>query len=272
MRNKVSLVTSKDGTRIAYDKTGTGPAVILVDGAMSYRRAFDPTLAQLAELLGALFTVYNYDRRGRGDSGDTQPFAKEREMEDLQALLEEAGGESMVCAFSSGSAVALDTAAKTPGINKLAVYEAPFIVDDGRPGVPHDYVAHLNKLIADGKRDEAVEYFLIEAVGIPADYIGGMKQDAALWDKMTAIAHTIAYDGAFVADLMQGKPLPPGRWATVAVPVLVADGSASDAWMHNGADALAMILPDAARRTLEGQSHMVAPEALAPVLIEFFKM
>jgi hypothetical protein len=116
-----------------------------------------------------------------------------------------------------------------------------------------------------------VEYFLTQAVRIPAEYVGGMKQDAVMWDKMTAVAHTIAYDGAFVADLMQGKPLPTGRWTKVTVPALVADGGAGDTWMHNAAEALAKILPGATRRTLEGQTHMVAPEVLAPVLVEFFK-
>lgn len=263
-------VTSKDGSSIAYDKTGNGPAVIVVNGAMQYR-AFDPSLAQLAELLGKDFTVYNYDRRGRGESGDTPPFAKEREIEDLQALVEAAGGKAMIFGLSSGSVVVLDTAAVTPGITKVAVYEPPLIVDASRRSVAPDYVAHLNKLVADGKRGDAVEYFMTEAVGIPAEYVGGMKQDAPMWATMTAIAHTIAYDGAFVADLMQGKPLPTDRWTTVTAPVLVVDGGASDAWMHHGAEALGNILPNASRRTLAGQDHSVAPEVIAPVLIEFFK-
>lgn len=266
----VPTVTSKDGSKIAYDKTGNGSAVIVVNGAMQYR-AFDPSLAQLAELLGKYFTVYNYDRRGRGESGDTLPFAKEREIEDVQALVDEAGGKAMVFGLSSGSVVVLDTAAVTPGITKVAVYEPSLIVDDSRRSVAPDYVAHLNKLVADGKRGDAVEYFMTEAVGIPAEYVGGMKQDVSIWATMTAIAHTIAYDGAFVADLMQGKPLPTNRWTTVKAPVLVIDGGASDAWMHHGAEALGNVLPNASRRTLAGQDHSVAPEVIAPVLIEFFK-
>jgi pimeloyl-ACP methyl ester carboxylesterase len=206
-------------------------------------------MAQLADLLGKHFNVYNYDRRGRGDSGDTQPFAKEREIEDLQALIEDAGGNAMVFGISSGSAVALDTAAVTPGITKLAVYEAPFVVDGSRPGVGADYVEHLSKLVADGKRDEAVEYFLVKAVGIPAEYAAGAKQDPS-WPSLLAVAHTIAYDGAFVADVMQGKPLPTDRWVKITIPTLVIDGGASEAWM---------------------QTHMVDPNVLAPVLIEFFK-
>ena len=263
-------VTSKDGTKIAFDKVGSDPAVILVNGAMAYR-AFDPSMAQLAELLGKHFTVYNYDRRGRGDSSDTLPFAKEREMEDLQALLEDAGGKAMVFGISSGAVVSLDATAVTPGITRVAVYEPSLIVDDSRQSVPADYVEHLMTLATEGKRDEAVAYFLTQAVGIPAEYIGGMKQDQAMWSGVTGVAHTLAYDAAFVGDVMQGKPLPTDRWVKVTLPVLVADGGASDAWLHHAADALAKVLPHAGRQTLEGQTHMVDPTVLAPVLIAFFQ-
>jgi pimeloyl-ACP methyl ester carboxylesterase len=266
----MSSVTSKDGTKIAFDKVGSGPTVIFVNGAIAYRRAFDPTLEQLAELLGKEFTVYNYDRRGRGESGDTAPFTKEREIEDIQALVEEAGGEAMLFGVSSGAAVALETTAATPGVAKVFLYETPFIVDDGRPSVSPNYVEHLNNLVADDKRDEAVEYFLTEAVGIPAEHAAGAKQDPS-WPRMIAVAHTIAYDGSFVAEFMQGKPLPTDRWANVTVPVMVAAGGDSDVWMHSGADALARILPNASRTTLPGQSHQVDPHVLAPVMIEFFK-
>ena len=266
----MQTVTSQDGTKIAFDKVGSGPAVILVNGAMAYR-AFDPSMAQLAELLGQHFTVYNYDRRGRGDSGDTQPFAKEREIEDLQALVEDAGGKAMVFGISSGAVLSLDAAAVTPGIPKVGVYEPALIVDDSRQPVPADYTEHLTTLAAEGKRDEAVAYFLTQAVGIPAEYIGGMKQDQATWSGMTGVAHTIAYDAAFVGTVMQGKPLPTDRWVKVTLPVLVADGGASDAWVHHAADALVKVLPHASRHTLAGQTHMVDPTVLAPVIIEFFQ-
>jgi pimeloyl-ACP methyl ester carboxylesterase len=265
----MNMVTSKDGTKIAFDKTGSGPAIILVNGAMQFR-AFDPFMAKFAALLSEHFTVYNYDRRGRGESGDTQPFAKEREIEDLQAMVADAGGKAMVLGFSSGSAVALDAAAVTPGITRVAVYEPPFIVDDSRPPLPADYVAHLNQLVADGKRDEAVMYFLKVAVGIPAEYLSGMDQNPG-WDTMLQIAHTIAYDGSFVADIMQGKPLPTNRWATVTAPTLVIEGSDSVMFFHTGADALAGVLKNASRKTLEGQTHEVDPNVLAPVIIDFFK-
>lgn len=266
----MQTVTSKDDTTIAFDKVGSGPAVILVSGATAYR-AFDPFMAHLAELLGKHFTVYNYDRRGRGESGDTQPFAKEREIEDLQALVEDAGGTARVFGISSGAVLTLDAAAATPGITRVVMYEPTLIVDDSRQPVPADYAAHLMRLSVEGKRDEAFEYFLIQAVGIPAEYIGGIKQDQATWSGVTRVAHTIAYDAAFVGDVMQGKPLPPDRWTKVTVPVLVVDGGASDAWMHHGADALAQALPHASRHTLAGQTHMVDPNVLAPILIEFLQ-
>lgn len=266
----MSTVTSKDGTKIAYDKVGSGPAVIIVNGAIAYRAFDDGTLAKIAELLSKHFTVYNYDRRGRGESGDTLSFVKEREIEDVQALVEEAGGKAMVLGFSSGSAVTLDAAAVTPGIIKAAVYEPPFIVDDSRQPVPTDYAEHLMELGTEGKREEAVEYFMKYAVGIPDEYISGMKQDQATWAGMTGVAHTIAYDAAFVGSVMQGKPLPTDRWNKVTVPVLVADGGASETWFHTGADALANVLPNASRQTLEGQTHAVDPNVLAPVVIEFF--
>jgi pimeloyl-ACP methyl ester carboxylesterase len=261
--------TSKDGTTIAFDKAGSGPAVILVNGAMSYR-AFDPTLAQLAELLSQHFTVYNYDRRGRGDSGDTKPFTKGREIEDIQALIGDAGGAGMLFGISSGGAIAQETAAATPGVTKVAVYEVPFIVDDSREPL-QDYAAHTSQLVADGKLDELVEYFMTQVAGMPAEFVGGMKQDQGMWGGMKAIAPTIAYDADFVGEFMKGEPLPADHWAKVTMPVLVADGGASPAWLHNAAEALATVLPHASRQTLEGQTHMVDPKVLAPVLIEFFK-
>ena len=266
----MQTVTSKDGTKIAFDKIGSGPAVILVQGATAYR-AVDPFMAHLADLLGTHFTVYTYDRRGRGDSSDTPPFAKEREIEDLQALVEDAGGTARVFGISSGAVLTLDAAAVTPGITRLVVYEPALIVDDSRQPVAADYTEHLTMLAAQGKRDEAFEYFLTQAVGIPPEYIGGIKQDHATWSGVTRVAQTIAYDAAFVGDVMQGQPLPPERWARVTVPVLVVDGGTSDAWIHHGADALARVLSHASRRTLAGQTPMVDPNVLAPVLIAFFQ-
>jgi len=263
-------VTSKDGTRIAFDKVGSGPAVILVNGAMSYRRAFDTTLEDLAELLSKDFTVYDYDRRGRGESGNTEPFTKVREIEDIQALIEEAGGEAMLVGFSSGGAVTLETTAVTPGVTKAFVYEVPFIVDDSRQPL-EDYEGHTTRLVAEGKLDELIEYFITVVAGIPAEFVGGIKQDQAMWERMRAIAPTIPHDAAFMGEFMKGKPLPAGYWSKVKVPVLVGDGGASPAWLHHAAEALAEALPNASRETFKDQTHSLDPKVLAPVVIEFFK-
>jgi pimeloyl-ACP methyl ester carboxylesterase len=265
----MSTVTSKDGTTIAYEQTGSGPALILVNGAMQYR-ATDPFFGQLAELLAPHFTVINYDRRGRGDSGDTLPFTKERELEDLDALIRTAGGSAYVFAVSSGSALALDAVAGGAAITKLALFEPPFIVDEGRPPLPADYVAHLNELVAADRRGDAVAYFLTTAVSMPAEAVTPMR-DQPFFAGLEAIAHTIAYDGSFVAEVMSGKPLPPDRWASVRVPLLVTASSGSPAWLQNGGQALVAMLPHAQRRALEGTFHDVAPDVLAPVLIEFFR-
>jgi len=269
----MATVTSKDGTKIGFDKVGSGPAVILVNGAMSYRWAVDPTLANLAELMSKDFTVYNFDRRGRGestDNSDVDTFTKEREIEDVQALIEDAGGEAMLVGFSSGSAVALETAAVTPGVHKVATYEIPFIVDDGREPI-EDYAGQTTKLVRENKIEELLEWWLTTVVGMPAEFVDGMKQNPDFWGSMKAIAPTLTHDAAFMTEFMKGRPLPAGYWSKVAVPVLAIDGGASEAWMHNASDALAEQLHDATRATLDGQTHSVDANVLAPVIIDFFK-
>jgi len=261
-------VNSADGTAIAFDLYGQGPPVILVGGAFQHR-AIDPSTAQLADRLGQHFSVYHYDRRGRGDSGDTPPYAPEREIEDLEALIAAAGGSAYVFGMSSGAPIVLDAAARATTIKKMAVYEPPFIVDDSMPPAPADYVAHLKTLIAAGRRGDVVEYFLITAAGVPVEYIAPMR-DSPIWPAFEKVAHTLAYDGAFMEGTISGKPLPPERWAAVTVPTLVMDGGNSDLRMHSAAQALADALPAAQRRTLEGQTHEVAPEVLAPLLEDFF--
>jgi pimeloyl-ACP methyl ester carboxylesterase len=268
----VRTVTSKDGTKIAFEKVGSGPAVILVNGAMSYRRAFDTTLEDLAELLSKNFTVYNFDRRGRGestDNTDVKSFTKNHEIEDIQALVEDADGKAMIVGFSSGGCVSLETTAVTPGITKAFVYEVPFIVDDSREPL-EDYKGHTTKLVEEGKLDELVEYFVTVVAGVPAEFVSGIKQDQAMWARMRAIAPTIPHDAAFMSEFMKGKPLPAGYWDKVKVPVLVGDGGASPAWLRNAAEALGKALPHASRETFEGQTHSFDPKVLAPVLIEFF--
>jgi pimeloyl-ACP methyl ester carboxylesterase len=266
--DRVTKVRSSDGTAIAFDQVGDGPPIILVGGATDYR-AINPTAKELVALLAPQFAVITYDRRGRGDSGDTPPYAVEREVEDLAALIAEAGGSAFLVGFSSGAVLALDAAASGLKIRRLAVYEPPFVVDDSRSPVPDDYVAQLDRLVSEGRRDGAAEYFLTKAAGVPAEFVAPMRDDPG-WSVMEGVAHTLAYDGRIMGDTMSGKPLPAGRWASVTTPTLVIDGGASDAFMRNGADALAELLPEAERRTLPGQTHAVSADALAPVVQEFF--
>jgi len=261
----MNTLTSPDGTTIAYDRIGSGPAVILIGGAFQYR-AFDPRTAHLAELLAADFTVFHYDRRGRGESGDTAPYATEREAEDVAALVAAAGGTANLFGMSSGAFLALDAAARTPGVGKVLVYEAPL----NGPAVSADYYDRLCALVAEGRRGDAVALFLTEAARVPAEYLAPMRQNAPMWSGFEAVAHTLPYDGALTPGVA-GDPLPPAeRWSKVAAPVLVVDGGASPPWFRVGADALAAALPNARRATLPDQQHDVAPEVLAPALRAWF--
>lgn len=261
----MNTVTSKDGTTIAFDRSGEGPPLVVVGGALSTRGAAET----LAALLAPSFTVYAYDRRGRGDSGDTPPYAVEREVEDIQALVEEGGGSAFAFGHSSGGALALETAAATLGITKLALYEPPFIVDASRPPLPDDSIERITELASTGRRGDAVEYFMVTGVLVPPDAVAPMK-DAPFWPALEAVAHTLPYDMKVMGDHMSGTPLPSDRWASVTIPTLVVDGGASPPWLGNAAQGLVDVLPDARRRTIEGQTHDVDPTLLVPVLEEFF--
>ena len=198
-----------------------------------------------------------------------QVVAVEHEVEDMDALINEAGGSAFAFGVSSGAVLALQAAARGLAITRLALYEPPFIVDDSRPPLPKDYVAQLDKLVSAGRRGDAVEYFMTEAVGVPDNLLAQMR-DMPMWAEMEKIAHTLAYDGKVMGDNMAGHPLPAKKWASVKVPTLVIDGGASPAWLRHAAQALADVLPNAQRRTLEGQTHDVDMEVLFPVLAEFF--
>jgi len=269
--NIMRKVISKDGTPIAFDQSGQGPAIILVAGATATRLAE----ASLAAALAPNFTVFSYDRRGRGDSGDTAPYAVEREVEDIEALINEAGGSVFVFGHSSGAVLALEAARLLPTrIAKLALYEPPFIIDDSRPPAPQDYAKHLNELVSSGRRGEAVEYFMTE-VGTPAEMVAQMRQ-SPMWPALEEIAQTLPYDITIIGDTQSGDPLTLRKWAAVTVPTLVMDGTVflgredSHVFLRHGADELANILPDAQRRTLEGQDHGPADDVLVPALKEFF--
>ena len=268
----MQTVRSADGTTIAFDRSGQGPALILVAGATATR--LDE--ASLAAALAPYFTVFAYDRRGRGDSGDTPPYAVEREVEDIDALIDEAGGSAFVFGHSSGAVLALEAARLLPTkITKLAVYEAPFIIDDSRPPAPQDFLARLNGLLAAGRRGDAVELLQTErrysrrndCPDAAVAHVAGVRGN---------VAHTLPYDITIMGDTQSGSPLPLRKWAAVTVPTLVMDGTLflgreeGHAFMRHGADELARILPNAQRRTLEGQDHGPADDVLAPALKEFF--
>ncbi|MFF1611708.1 alpha/beta fold hydrolase [Amycolatopsis sp. NPDC058278] len=261
----MTTTTSADGTEIAYTRAGSGPALVLVDGAMCYRGS-SPNDA-LAKELAAHVTVYTYDRRGRGESGDTGPYTVEREVEDVAALIKEAGGEAFLFGISSGAALALEAARSLP-VPKLAVYEPPFIVDSTRPRVPADYATRLDQALKEGKRGKAVKMFMTEGVGLSGATVA-MMRIMPFWSKLKRVAHTIPYDTAMVIDHQAGEPLP-AAWPEVKVPALVIDGGRSPDWMRNGVASLAKVLPSAEYRTLPGQTHIVKAPALAPVLKEFF--
>lgn len=259
-------VISKDGTRIAFDRSGQGPALILVGGALSDRSGWAP----LAQLLAPRFTVISYDRRGRGESEDTPPYTVEREVEDLEALIDEAGGAAFVHGQSSGAVLALEATAKLPDkVSKLSLYEPPFIIDDSRPPPPENYARQINELIAANRRGDAVAFFMTEVVGMPAEAVAQMRS-ASTWPALEALAHTLAYDVAILGDNMAGNPLPTEQWRAATAPALVMDGGASPQWIRNSARALADVLPNAQHRTLEGQAHDAAPEVLAPEIERFF--
>lgn len=212
----MNRVYSKDGTPLVYDRTGDGPPLITVLGATATRALAADTPPAPPEIdLATHFSVYLYDRRGRGDSGDSAPYAVEREIEDLEAIIDAAGGSAFVFGHSSGAVLALRAAAKLGSkIKKLALYEPPFIIDDSRPPLPKDYVEHLNELIAAGRKGDALEYFMRVAVNIPAEYIEGMKQ-APFWESSVATAHTIPYDGEIMGDTMSGNPATLNQFATI---------------------------------------------------------
>jgi pimeloyl-ACP methyl ester carboxylesterase len=264
----MSQVTSRDGTSIAYERTGDGPAVILVTGGLDDGSENAPLAMELAEH----FTAYNYQRRGRGESGDTLPYALEREIEDIEALVAEAGGSAHLYGVSSGGALVLEAAAARIAVDKLAVYEVPYNLADDWPRQWGDYVERLGAALADGRRGDALELFM-RVAGSSDEAIAGARS-SPYWPGMEAIAHTLAYDAACLGD---GQP-PTARLAKITQPTLVVTGGAGRLpgaadWVRaldEAADAMAASIPRAERQIIEGQGHVVDPKALAPVLERFF--
>lgn len=265
----MATVTSKDGTKIVYGKTGQGPVVILVGGAFN-TRSFGPNKT-LASLLAKDFTVINYDRRGRGASGDTLPYAVEREVEDIEALIEDNGGKTYLYGISSGAALALEAADKLSGkVAKIAIFEAPYVVDDTRRPVPSDFAQQLADKAAAGRTSDAITYFMTQGAGLPRVFVLMMRFMPS-WKHLKAVVNTAAYDAACLRNNGMGKPLDAAQWAHATMPTLVVAGGKSPKWMQHAMLALAKVLPNARHCVLEGQMHIVQAPALAPVLIDFFK-
>jgi pimeloyl-ACP methyl ester carboxylesterase len=264
----METVRSKDGTRIAFDRTGEGPPVILVGGAFSWRlwKGF----VELGELLASRYMILNYDRRAHGDSADTPPYEIEREFEDLEAMIGAAGGSAFVWGMSSGGILALEAARAGVAIDKLAAFEPPFIVD-ATDGVPPDgFAGRLEELIADGRRSEAARYYMAQVMGMPAIIPVLMSFWPPLWSSLKATAHTLPYEAVLIDRHVRGRPLERSYWAGVATPSLVVSGEKSPAKLRKGAKAIADALPKGDHRVLAGVSHNVKMSALAPVLGDFF--
>ena len=259
----MNTVISKDGTTIAYDKLGSGQPIILIDGALCYR-SFGP-MAKLAPLLAKHFTVYWYDRRGRGDSTDKKPYSVEREVEDLEALINNAGGSVYVAGLSSGAALGLRAVKSGLNISKLVMYEPPYVLGKKSNQTPPDHVGQLNALIASNRRSAAVKYFMVDMVGAPAIAAFIMRL-LPMWKKFTTIAHTLPYDAAIMGDWS----VPTEIVSAVTIPTLIAGGEKSPATLRNAVQLISESLPNGTLRVLEGQSHNVNTEILASMLTEFF--
>jgi pimeloyl-ACP methyl ester carboxylesterase len=249
---------SRDGTRIAFDRQGRGAPIIFVVGAFNERA----TAAALAESLADRFTAFTYDRRGRGDSGDTLPYAAEREIEDLAALIEVAGGSAGVFGYSSGAMLALQAAAAGLPMDRLVLYDPPYLVDASEV----DHSEQLAALIAAGRRGDAVEYFQSRLVGIPEPVIAQLRQ-APFRPALERIAHTLVYEAMLLGD----RSLPsPEVASNVTVPTLALAGGAGSPIMPRAASALALRLPHCCAQVLPDVGHDLEPAVLGPVLAQFF--
>lgn len=259
-------VTSADGTRIAYTATGSGPAVIYVMGATAYR-AVDQLAAPLAAALADRFTFITYDRRGRGESTDTLPYAVAREIEDIAALSDAVGGRAHLFGLSSGAVLAAEAAAAGLPVDRLALYEPPFVTTPGFPPPPADYVETLDAFTARGDKGGAVAYFM-STVGVPPEQIEGMKA-SPFWAMLEPVGPTIAYDGRIMFGAYYTEGRFPERWQRISRPTLVINGDASFPFIPAAAEAVTAALPNATHRVLAGQGHGPAPDVLAPVLAAF---
>lgn len=259
-------ITSKDGTVIGYDSRGSGPAIVLVAGATQYR-AVDNTTPAMIDLLADRFTVLNFDRRGRGESGDTGPYAVAREVDDIAALIDVAGGRAGLFGMSSGAVLALEAAAALPEkVTGVVMYEPPIDPEQSSETSWREH-AEMAALAETGDAAGMMVKFMT-GVGMPPEAVEGFRQSPA-WPPYEAVGLTLEHDYRILAEATDGNRAPE-RWQRAKMPVLVVDGDASFPFMKAGADWVAAALPNATRRTLAGQSHEFDPKVLGPVLAEFF--
>ncbi len=269
--NDMHTVTSRDGTTIAFDRIGAGDPLVLVGGAFSYRRY--PGQVKLARSLASRFTVYSYDRRGRGDSGDTMPYDVSREIDDLAAVIGAAGGRAHVWGLSSGAVLALEAAAAGVPMTRLAVHEPPLVVDPADRRPPADLRQRVSGLVDSDRRGEAVRYYMVDGMGAPSFVPALLHAMPGVWKRLTAVAHTLSYDAQLVERYQTGQPLPPGQWGSVTIPVLVMCGTEREgpAMFQHAAAGVAAALPNSSlviRRGL-GHSKKLNAKAIAATLTEF---
>lgn len=268
-----STVTSADGTSIAYDSTGTGPALILVNGALSFR-AWSPTLQGLQAGLSDTNTVLNYDRRGRGENAPIETpepdagKARQAELDDLAALIEQAGGEALLMGFSSGSVLALEAALAGLPVAGLILFEPPFVITDDRPPVGADYRDRVLAAVVEGRPGDALATFSVEAANMPAEMVDGMEQ-SPVWAGMLQVAPTLSYDAAIMGPTQTGDPSLLKKFAAVDVPTLTIASQGSDPWLQAGAAAIGELVPNATYQVLPGQVHDLDVEPALPVLKEW---
>ncbi|MFJ3998286.1 alpha/beta fold hydrolase [Streptomyces parvus] len=269
-RPVAGTVVSADGTEIAYERSGSGPAVVLVASALADRA----DTAKLAALLAEDFTVVNYDRRGRGASGDAETYAVAREVEDIAALVDEVGGSAALFGSSSGAVLALRAAAAGVKVDRLALYEPPFVIAEGDAGPPADLAEQITARLAENRDADAVKYFMTKVQGMPGIAVFFMRLMPKMWAGLVSLARTLPYDIAVMGDTQQGRPLDADEWGVVDVPTQVLTGGKSPAAFRSAARALVEILPQAGHRTLPGLNHgavVMAPKKIAPEAIRFLK-
>lgn len=258
---KPQYVTSADGTTLAYEQHGDGRPLVVIGGAATDRSGS----AGLVDTFAPDFTVFSFDRRGRGDSEDTLPYAVDREIEDLAALLDAAGGSAHVLGASSGAALALLAAARGLPVRRLVLWEPPYMLDEAarpRSGA----AAAIERLVAEGRRGDAVEYFMTQVVGMPPEVVAKARTQPT-WAAQEKLAHTLAYDDRILGDYA----VPVDEAAEIAVPTLILTGAKSMPFFRPTAEALAEAIPDARAEILEGQAHVADPKVLAPVVKAFLQ-